>query len=302
MSNKSAYLRLSKAGSRILERANTVTRKLKPTNDKVIRRNAPEFLKSGRDQVMEQDRFQSEKQWKYLPGDRVVIVKGKHKGTISVVRNHDSRTNGYTLGENGPTRKVPVPKSLWMKDQVSHVINIPLVLPQDALKLVADIDDEKTGTSKTVAVRDLAFKGSYYDSNYKKMMPYRYVAGEDDLIIPWPKPEHEPDGDLATSPEITREQTYWVDSIVRTPIPNSALPTIRNPHSKYRRRTLKPMDMAKLIAPKMPLTPERKAYLAKEASIKSKAKSKPTLTVDEMEMIGERVRTYLESSKSTPPV
>ncbi|CAI4956699.1 CFC_HP_G0068220.mRNA.1.CDS.1 [Saccharomyces cerevisiae] len=48
---------------------------------------------------------------------------------------------------------------------------------------------KKTRKDKNGAVRDVSFNGSYYDADYKKVMPYRCVKGQPDLIIPWPKPD-----------------------------------------------------------------------------------------------------------------
>ncbi|CCD27303.1 mitochondrial 54S ribosomal protein uL24m MRPL40 NDAI_0K01120 [Naumovozyma dairenensis CBS 421] len=302
MSSKYAYEQLSKAGARVAERATKVPRHLQPRLQKIMERGTPQFRRGNLPHVRDEERFDSEKQWRFLVGDRVVITKGKLKGTVTTIRMHDRSTNGYILGPGGPTRKVPVPKTLWSEGQTTHIVEMPQIMKRKDLKLVADIEDPKTGNLKTVAVRDLVFRGGYYDENYKKVMPYRYVAGEQGLIVPWPKPEVVPDGELGTTPENVREQTFWADSYVRNPIPNAALLTIRNPNSKFRKGTLKLKDLARLVAPEMPLTPERKEYLRKEKELKAKNKNileRPALSLEDMQMIDNRIKDHLEKQSRT---
>lgn len=178
------------------------------------------------------------------------------------------------------------------------MITVPTSILGKDLRLVADLDDEKTpGQTKTVAVRDVSFNGSYYDEDYKKVMPYRCVKGQPDLVIPWPKPDPlDVKTDLATDPAIAREQTFWVDSIVKSPIPKGAILSIRNPHSKYKRGTLTAKDIAKLVAPQMPLTDVKKSYLEEKKELAQR--EIPKLTEEDMEAIGARVFEFLEKQKT----
>lgn len=261
--------------------------------EKYAKISVPDFIKPSLPEVKETEKFKTCKEWKFMPGDRVVIMKGQYRGNICVVKQHDITTNGFILDDNGPMKNVPVPKQFWLEGQKSHMISVPQAISQKDLKLVADIDDPLSpGQTKTVAVRNIEFKGTYYDDNYKKMMPYRTVIGQNDLVIPWPKPEVKEDGDLGTEPSIAREQTFWVDSIVKNPIPKDALLTIRNPYSKFRRGTLTARDISKLVAPRMPLTDVKRAYVKERKELAQRPK--PQLSDDEKEQIGEKVYQHLK--------
>lgn len=284
-----SYQHLSKVGSRVMKRLGNRPRNFLPHSEKFINKSTPEFMKSDLKDVDEETSFKSEKEWKFLPGDRVVIMKGASKGT-SPLSNHLIKERWHLLlDENGPTKTVPVPKQFWLEGQTSHMITVPTSILGKDLRLVADLDDEKTpGQTKTVAVRDVSFNGSYYDEDYKKVMPYRCVKGQPDLVIPWPKPDPlDVKTDLATDPAIAREQTFWVDSIVKSPIPKGAILSIRNPHSKYKRGTLTAKDIAKLVAPQMPLTDVKKSYLEEKKELAQR--EIPKLTEEDMEAIGARV-------------
>ncbi|AAS50255.1 AAL111Cp [Eremothecium gossypii ATCC 10895] len=284
-----SYKYISKAGDRFIKQLAGRTHKDRLAINAMQTKMYPEFMKPSLPPAAEEEQFSGVRKWKFLPGDRVVVVKeGKFRGNISKVFSHDKKTNGYMLDENGPTRQVPVPKEYWTEGQKTHMTLIPQAVRQEDIKLVADIDDpDAPGKVRTVAVHDIVFRGSYYDENYKKMMPYRCVAGQEDLVIPWPVPEQTADGALATDPQTAREQTFFVETAVRTPIPNAALYTVRNHKSKYRRGTLTTRDIARLVAPKMPMTESEKAY----AKQKEERANIPThkLTDDDKEAIGAKL-------------
>ncbi|CAH01479.1 mitochondrial 54S ribosomal protein uL24m [Kluyveromyces lactis] len=291
----SSYKHLSKAGARFLEQVQAKNSNIAKQFAKYEGLTMPEFLKPSLPRVEESEKYKSVKQWKYMPGDRVVIVNGKFKGNVCAITQHDVHTNGYILDENGPTNTVPVPKQFWQQGQNSHMVSFPVPVSQADIKLVADLDDPETpGVAKTVAVRDIEFKGSYYDSDYKKIMPYRVVVGENNMVVPWPKPEFKPDGALATRSEIARQQTFWVESVVKNPVPEAALSTIRNPKSKYRRGTLTTKEISRLVAPKMPLTEAKKRYIEQRKELAALPKRK--LTDEDQELIGDKVYQHFKKS------
>lgn len=286
------YFHLTKM-ARAASKLNRVPKHLESRIEKIARKSTPEFMKPALPSVNEEDKFQTVKEWQFLPGDRVVILKGPKRGNICVIKQHDVLTNGFILDENGPSSNVPVPKQFWLEGQQTHMLTVPCAVRQQDLRLVADIDDPASpGRTKTVAVKGIDFKGTYYDDGYKKMMPYRSVVGQSDLIVPWPKPEPTEDGDLGTEPALAREQTFWVDSIVKNPVPRDALLTVRNPRSKFRRGTLTARDVSKLVAPKMPLSETKKAYLAEKRKLAQRPK--PGLTEEEKAAIGEKIYSHLK--------
>ncbi|CCE62786.1 hypothetical protein TPHA_0D01460 [Tetrapisispora phaffii CBS 4417] len=290
----SRYEHLTKISSRILERLNP-PKSMKQRSEKLRKLSLPEFLSVGVSPVEKSEMYKTEKDWKFLPGDRVVLLKGSKKGSICYIKSQERSSNGYILDDNGPSKSVPIPKEFWVAGQKSHMLNVPVPVKQSEIKLVADIDDPANpGATKTVAVRDVVFKGNYYDENYKKVLPYRQVSGMPDLIIPWPKPEaSKTNSSLGTSPEVAREQTFWVDSIVKNTIPVNAFLTIRNPYSKYRRGTLTSKDIARLVAPKMPLTESKKEYIRDRQKLSQIRR--PKLTDAEKEQIGETILKHISS-------
>lgn len=289
------YDHLSKAGSRLLKRLEDVPKRGQKRAEQFMNKALPEFVRP-RSRVIQDEtqRFQSEKDWKFLPGDRVVITHGKHKGNVAVIKDLETATNSFILDENGPSKQVPVAKNYWLENQSSHLLALPVSVKRKHLKLVADLEDpENPGTTKTVAIKDVTFNGTYYDKDRKKVMPYRCVVGRPDLVIPWPVPEPTEDGPLGTDPKVARQQTFWIDTIVRNRVPRAAFLTLRNPHSKYKKRQLAPRDIAKLVAPQMPLSETKKKFLEEREMLASR--EKPQLTDEDIEMIGKRVKEHLSA-------
>ncbi|GMM56924.1 mitochondrial 54S ribosomal protein YmL40 [Maudiozyma humilis] len=292
------FKHISKAGARIMERLANPPKGIVRHQAKEQAKALPEFLQPDLPILPREQRFRGPRDWRFMPGDRVVVLHGEAKGNIARVTKHDTATNGFILDEFGPTKTVAVPKDFWTEGQTTHMVNLPVLLRQRDLRLVAEVEDpaDPTGaTTKTVAVANIVYKGQYYDEDYKRMMPYRCVFGQPDLIIPWPRPEPVEDGPLATDSEVAREQTFWVDSIARGSIPQQAFVTIRNPHSKHRRGTITPADLRKLVAPDMPLTETKKAYLEEQKMLHSRPK--PVLTDADKQMIGDRVRQFMEAGE-----
>ncbi|CCF56610.1 hypothetical protein KAFR_0B03140 [Kazachstania africana CBS 2517] len=287
------YQHISVAGRRILQQVNNPSKAMSKHLEKQLVNSIPEFMRPHLKKVPEDCQFKSERDWKFLPGDRVVILAGECAGNIAYVKRHDQITNGYVLDENGPSVEVAVPKQFWQEGQTSHVVAVPKTLSQKEIRLVADIEDaEMPGVFKTVAIDNIMFKGTYYDDNYKKKMPYRCVYGDPDLIIPWPKPEFQEDGPLATAPSVAREQTFWVDTIARNPIPSDAFLTIRNPHSKYKRGKITAQDLRKLVAPEMPISETKKAFVREQVFLAKR--DMPTLTQEDKFIIAKRVEEFLK--------
>lgn len=287
------FQHLSRAGARILKQMENPPPGIRRKRLKDIRRTSPPFLQSDLPVVPQERRYKTLKDWEYLPGDRVVITKpGEFYGHICKVRSHNVECNGYELDENGPTRVVVIPKMFWQEGQTTHVMKVPQTLRREDLKLVVDIDDPlKPNHLKTVMVQNVVISGSYYDKQFKKYMPYRYVHGNKDSIIPWPQPAAKEEGDLSTPPNVTREQTYWIDSMVENPVPKKAIYTLRNVHSKYHRGKITLQDLKKLVAPKMiePIPDEKLMALKRPA--------RPQFTDADRELINKTMQEFMDKQK-----
>ncbi|KAH3675568.1 hypothetical protein WICMUC_002657 [Wickerhamomyces mucosus] len=282
---------LSKAGERFRLDIKKIPKHRLPYFKKLQDKTQPAFIRPQLDVDLHADNEipKDFKDLKYLVGDRVIIVKGPKQGNICKVSRH-VENGGYVLDENGPTSTVVVPKEFWTEGQKSHVITFPKPVPQENIRLIAEIEDEKSGKLKTVAVDNLEFKGSYYDDDYKKVLPYRSVYGDSELVIPYPKPEPKVDGPISTEVQEVRERTFYVESLVNDIIPKDALLTIRNPKSKWRRGKLTRTEVKKLTPPKMPLTETKKAYLEES---KEKALKSNNLITDEMKaFLSEKIKNH----------
>lgn len=282
---------LTKAGERFRLDLKRIPKHRLPYFDNLQKATQPAFIRPQLEVDLHADPgvATDPRELKYLIGDRVLIVKGPKSGNVCKVSRHVEH-GGYILDENGPSTTVVVPKQFWTEGQRSHVVTFPKAVTQDQIRLVTQIEDEVTKEAKTVAVDNIEFKGTYYDADYKKEMPYRTVYGDSDLVIPWPRPQPMEDGSLSTEVGTVRERSYFVESLVRDDIPSDALDSIRKKHSKWRRGKLTNTEVKRLTPPEMPLTETKKAYLAERAEKKRQQK---TLITDEMKaFLGKRVREH----------
>lgn len=276
---------LSKAGERFRLDLKRIPKHRLPHFDKLQKATQPTFIRPQLEVDLHADPSipTDPRKLKYLIGDRVLIVKGPKSGNICKVSRH-AEHGGYILDENGPSTTVVVPKQFWTEGQRSHVVTFPKAVTEDHIRLVAEVND------KTVAVDNVEFKGTYYDEDYKKEMPFRSVYGDAELVIPWPRPAPMEDGAQSTVTGVVRERSYFVESIVRDDIPEDAMDSIRKKHSKWRRGALTKTEVKRLTPPVMPLTDVKKAYLAEREQKKALPKS---LITEEMKaFLGKRVREH----------
>ena len=138
--------------------------------------------------------------------------QGKYSGTVTKVVALQNETNRVFL-EHSETKRVAVPKQYWQPGQTSHIIDYPLPQHPKDLKVVGTLVEED-GTEKKIAADKLVFSGEYWDEDYKKMMPYRRVKYNENIIIPWPRPEPVQDCAYSTSGELVEERTFFPNSIV----------------------------------------------------------------------------------------
>jgi large subunit ribosomal protein L24 len=282
---------LTKAGERFRLDLKRVPKHRLPYFEKLQKATQPGFIRPQLEVDLHADGSvpTDPRKLKYLVGDRVLIVKGPKSGNVCKVSRHVEH-GGYILDENGPSTTVVVPKQFWTEGQRSHVVTFPKPVTEDQIRLIAEIEDDVSQKAKTVAVDNIEFKGTYYDEDYKKEMPYRTVYGQSDMVIPWPRPAPVEDGSLSTDVNTVRERSYFVESIVRDDIPSDALDSIRKKHSKWRRGKLTKTEVKRLTPPEMPLTETKKAYLAERELKKQQPK---ILITDEMKaFLGKRVREH----------
>lgn len=246
-------------------------------------------------QVEEKERYKSPQQWTVQPGDTVMLTRGKYSGTITKVIALQKETNRVFV-ENSETKRVVVPKQYWQPGQTSHIIDYPLPQHPYDLKVVGTLVNED-GTEKKIAADKLVFKGEYWDEDYKKMMPYRRVKYNENIIIPWPRPEPKEDCDYSTSQELVEERTFFPNSIVFSDSPSDLLTSMRNPlikrPYKWNKEYLTKSDVKRLVPPSMPLSESKLAGREERKQIRDSIPTEPsTETID---LVGDKVAAYLNN-------
>ncbi|GEQ68375.1 hypothetical protein JCM33374_g2043 [Metschnikowia sp. JCM 33374] len=175
--------------------------------------------------------------------------------------------------------------------QTSYVVEIPKEFPANHIKLAAKDRDEQGNVSYVVA-DEVVHKDKYYDPNHYRWLPRRFVKHHENIEIPWPKPPVESEADsLSTDQEAVFNKTYELQTIARSPLPKGVLAELRNPYSRYKKKTLTDLQARRLNAPSMPLSKEQQIYLAKKAQ--TPAKKLEPLSEEAQEFIGSRIAEHL---------
>ncbi|ODV97804.1 hypothetical protein PACTADRAFT_47657 [Pachysolen tannophilus NRRL Y-2460] len=246
----------------------------------------------------ENKRLKTMEDWKFAVGDQVLIMKGKLKGTITKIVKLQPASNGFYL-EDGPTKKIVIPKEYWNQTQDSHVMDYPKVVDRSYFKLLGTVEDPNTKQKKYIAANDIVLRGKYWDENYKKMLPYRCIKNKEDIRIPWPKPEPIEDDAYCTPEAKVMERTYFPTSIVLSELPADLKDSLRPPlskssKSKYDKYYLRGPDIKRLTKPNMPI-PEHLRKLREEKEL-LKNKKALKLTPEIEDFIGKKVADHLNKN------
>lgn len=246
-------------------------------------------------QLEEKKRYNSPQQWTVQPGDTVMITKGKYSGTVTKVVALQKETNRVFL-EHSETKRVVVPKQYWQPGQTSHIIDYPLPQHPKDLKVVGTMVEED-GTEKKIAADKLVFKGEYWDEDYRKMMPYRRVKYNENIIIPWPRPEPVQDCIYSTSQELVEERTFFPNSIVYSDSPSDLSTSMRHPlikrPYKWNKEYLTKSDVKRLTPPTMPLSEAKLAGIEERKEIKASIPKEPL--PETVDLIGDKVASFLNN-------
>lgn len=227
----------------------------------------------------------------FASGDVVYITEGEHKGKLSTVFNYSSELNSVLL--SNVNEKKLIPKSYWVDNQTTHVMDYPKQVPLNQIKLAAKDRDDK-GKVYYVVADEVIQKEKYYDPRYRKWLPKRFVKNHETIEIPWPNPPQEPKEDyLSTTENQAFEKTWELQSISKKPFPNEVLSQLRNPHSQYKKKLLSEVEARKLNAPSMPLSKEQQIYLSKQQQPKLPVRLSPEI----QDFIGERIANRINTIK-----
>lgn len=222
-------------------------------------------------------------------GDFVYISKGEYKGQVTSVISYADQS-GCFLTHDIKAKRI-IPRDNWVENQTSHLLELPVEIPEEDVKLVAKDKDEKGNVSFVVA-DEIVQRDRYYDDRYKRWMPRRFVKHHDNIEIPWPKPDDSYDKSPVTASERAAHfKSYELQTIGKPPFPSAVLRQLRNPYSSHKKRTLSEYEARKLNEPQMPLTTEQKIYLAKKAQTPQK-KLRP-LSEEVKDFIGQKMANHL---------
>ncbi|EGW34271.1 uncharacterized protein SPAPADRAFT_135009 [Spathaspora passalidarum NRRL Y-27907] len=227
-------------------------------------------------------------------GDLVYVTEGEKKGSIAKVYMYNPEYNHVMISDH--TEQRILPKSRWTEGTTSHVIDMPKFMPLTSIKL-AGKDKDENGKVSYVVADEVILKDQYYDDRYKRWLPRRFVKHHESVEIPWPAPEEVEDGELSTKESAALEKTWEFQTIGQPPVPEDALPELRNPYSQYKKRTLTALQAYKLNYPDMPLTKEQKIYLAKKQEQASAKKLTP-LSDEIKEFIGSKMADHINKIES----
>lgn len=227
-----------------------------------------------------------------MEGDMAYVTEGPHKGKVLEVLAYSPQYDTVSLAN--VTSKKLIPKPFWPEGQTSHVFDFPDFIPRKQVRVVGKEKDDEGKISYVVA-EEVEMGEKYFDERFNQWVPRRYIKHHD-YELPWPQPQKVEDGELSTSPEVMREKTFEFNTIGKSTIPKSLVNELRNPYSKYKRRTLDGLQVAKLNGPEMPLTTEQKIWLAKEAE-KPKKTLQP-LSEEVQDFIGSKMAEHMHKIKS----
>ncbi|KAI5962147.1 MRPL40 [Candida pseudojiufengensis] len=227
-------------------------------------------------------------------GDLAYVTEGPHKGKIVEVLTYSPEFDSVSLS-NISTKKL-LPKPFWPEGHTSHVFDFPDYIPRSKVRVVGKQKDEETGKISYIVAEGIQMKDSYYDDRYKKHIPRRFIKYHDQYELPWPNPPKINDGVLSTPENVVLERTFEFNTIGKSSIPKQLVNQLRNPYSKFKKRTLDGLQVAKLNGPEMPLTIEQKIWLAKQAE--SPKKKLYPLSNEVKEFIGSKMADHMNKIES----
>lgn len=201
-------------------------------------------------------------------GDMVYIAEGEHKGKVSPVLQYSAASDCFLLTDILAKRAIPKP--MWIPNQQSFLMDYPVAIPREHVRLAAK-DRDETGKVSYVVAEELIYKSKYYDDNYKRWLPRRFVKHHLNIEIPWPRPPSEPrDDELSTPKDAALLKTFELQTIAKSPLPKGLLNELRNPYSPHKKRGITEFEARKLNGVTMPLSAAQKEYLAKKSQTPEK--------------------------------
>ncbi|KAI9715957.1 MAG: hypothetical protein M1812_005591 [Candelaria pacifica] len=233
--------------------------------------------------------------WNIVERDRVVIIKGRDKGSIGRIKEVYKKSEEVIV-EGLNMVDVIVPDYAKAEQDQRPIIPLEAAIPLSSVRLVFPLQDEQTGVKRDVIVKEIANKNPKHQRDGTRTSWSRYIPGLN-VTIPWPKrPKEERKNtyDVDTL-RINFEAETWVPSLISPPMPLSVIDELRNKYSIFRDRhdpeyirKKEEEDQAAMKLKQSSIlmrTPLQKAN--KQARKERKRKGKGRLTPEMLSRIGE---------------
>ncbi|KAF4625827.1 hypothetical protein G7Y89_g12337 [Cudoniella acicularis] len=171
-----------------------------------------------------------------VKGDRVVLLEGRDKGKIGIIRNIDRQRAECTV--EGLNRvDVSVPQYMIAEEDPDQrkVRTIEKPVPLNSIRLVYPLTDEETGKTRDVIVKKLVHSKIWHTkeggARWSRIIPGLNIK------VPWPKtepPQYEDHPNDTLRLEV--ETKTFVPTLLGPPMPRSVIDELRNKYSIFRTR------------------------------------------------------------------
>lgn len=182
-------------------------------------------------------------------GDRVVVIKGRDKGTIAEVQEvHLER--GCLQLRDAAKQELVLPEYLRARSERKYreqvgdpeaqspaTQAVPAFIPIANVRLVYPLPDPLTGVPRDVMVERLVSVNRRFDTAKREWTEGERLIPGTDTVIPWPEkaePDHN-DHDVDTL-RIDVDARSFRPSLIEYPMPPGVIDELRSKYSKFRTR------------------------------------------------------------------
>lgn len=164
----------------------------------------------------------------FVPGDRVVITKGRDRGKIGKVGEVDKKKGSVQVKDLNMV-DVHVPEWIGRENQEERrVVPAPQQVPIEHVRLVHPLPDAETGVARDVVIDRVVRQGDAGD---------RFIPGANVVIAGEPEVEDEEvEAQEDDTPEHLVGQQTFTPCLLHPPMPMTVIDELRNKYSKFRTR------------------------------------------------------------------
>ncbi|KAK6358874.1 hypothetical protein TWF696_000054 [Orbilia brochopaga] len=168
-------------------------------------------------------------------GDRVVLLAGKDRNKVGVVKDVDYRTDSVKV-EGLNVYPVRTPDYFEGLDGgETPGIDQEISIPYTDVRLVHPVPDPETGVLRDALVKKIRIADVRKDAFGKRTWT-RYIAFTN-TIIPWPKKEEpEYNDELCDTRRMDAEERTYLPTLLKPPFPGSVIDELRGRYSAFRDR------------------------------------------------------------------